>query len=143
MYVGFLTDKDQRRPAEDNRPEPSEVRKVRTPHGTRVARTITCANCGKTDNISFAPRDPERALCRKCAAEHLNVSDLDAGIRPEQDWTCHECGRVERAHWRGDSAFACSDCRKGILSKQDNRTKNAERVGAGKVLRVRRKKNGD
>lgn len=123
------------KPREDPNPE---VKKVRTEHGTRVARAIVCTECGAKDTVHFAPRDESRVLCRKCAAQLLGVSDRDAGIRPEREHECCECGRREVAAWRGEDPFVCSDCRCGILSHQQNRTKKAERVGEGRVLRVRR-----
>ena len=58
--------------------------KVRTAHGTRVARAITCVRCGARDTLHFIPRHEERALCRKCAAEELEVADADAGIYPPE-----------------------------------------------------------
>ncbi len=122
---------------------PAEVPKVRTPHGTRVARAIVCTSCGKKDTVQFAPRDLERVLCRRCAADVLGVVDRDAGIRPEKAMTCSDCGRVEMANWRGDDPFLCKDCRQGIYSNQQTRTKKAERVGGGKVLRVLRRNEDD
>ncbi len=56
--------------------------KVRTEHGTRVARSITCVRCGADDTLHFIPRHEARALCRKCAAATLDVADTDAGILP-------------------------------------------------------------
>ncbi|MEQ9499095.1 MAG: hypothetical protein RIT81_19595 [Deltaproteobacteria bacterium] len=118
---------------------PPEVKKVRTPHGTRVARAIVCSACGAKDTVHFTPREVERALCRRCAAELLGVVDRDANIRPEKAMTCTDCGRVEMAFWRGDDPFLCRDCRQGIYSNQQTRTKKADRVAGGKVLRVRRR----
>lgn len=122
---------------------PVEVAKVRTAHGTRVARAIVCTACGKKDTVHFAPRDMERVLCRRCAAEVLGVGDRDAGIRPEKAMTCTECSRIEMAYWRGDDPFLCKDCRQGIYSNQQTRSKKAERVGGGKVVRVRRREEED
>jgi hypothetical protein len=53
------------------------IQKVRTPHGTRVARRITCTVCGAGDTIDFAPRDPSEVLCRKCAFAKRGVIDPD------------------------------------------------------------------
>lgn len=61
------------------------VRKVRNEHGTRVARPITCSNCGKTDVIHFTPKDASQVYCRKCAFELLGAYDPDeAELRPAQ-----------------------------------------------------------
>ncbi|MEM7676356.1 MAG: hypothetical protein AAF449_10175, partial [Myxococcota bacterium] len=56
--------------------------KVRTEHGTRVARAITCIRCNSKDILHFIPRHGANALCRKCAAETLEIADVDAGILP-------------------------------------------------------------
>lgn len=115
------------------------VRKVRSPHGTRVARSIVCAKCGKSDTVHFAPRDAARALCRRCAADLLGIEDEDAGIRKERVLTCTECGKEERTSYAKDAPFLCKDCARGIWSKQQDRTKSAERLdGKRRVLRVRR-----
>ena len=58
--------------------------KVRTTHGTRVARAITCVRCGEKDTLHFIPRHDTTALCRKCAAETLEVADRDASIFPPE-----------------------------------------------------------
>lgn len=59
--------------------------KVRTHHGTRVARTVRCVRCGAEDTLHFIPRHEARALCRKCAAETMAVPDRDAGIFPPEE----------------------------------------------------------
>ena len=124
----------------DGAQPPNSVRKVKNEHGTRVARAITCARCGAKDTVSFAPRNADRTLCRKCAAEVLGVSDEDAGIRPERVLTCIECKKEERTTFTGEAdTFKCRDCARGIWTQQKDRGKSAERVDAkGRVLRVRR-----
>jgi hypothetical protein len=65
---GRRDDVGPREPVVDDRPPVlRSIQKVRTPHGTRVARRITCTVCGAGDTIDFAPRDPSEVLCRKCA----------------------------------------------------------------------------
>ncbi len=118
---------------------PGAVRKVRSKHGTRVARAITCARCGERDTVAFAPRDPDRALCRRCAADQLGIEDVEAGIVVERDLTCTECGKEERTSYAKEEPFLCKDCARGIWTKQQDRSKSAERLGKrGRVLRVRR-----
>lgn len=122
-----------------NKPSNRDVRKVRSPHGTRVARAIVCSRCGADDRVHFAPRDASRALCRKCAAEVLGVEDPDAGIRKERVLTCTECGKEERTSYDKEAPFVCRDCAQGIWTQQGDRSKTAERLGKrGRVLRVRR-----
>ena len=120
-------------------PSPKDVRKVRNEHGTRVARAIVCTKCGAEDTVHFAPRNANRAYCRRCAADILGVSDEDAGIRPEAVLVCSECGRREQTSYDGDDPFKCRDCSQGIWSMQKDRGKTAERLGKkGRVLRIRR-----
>ena len=54
-------------------PRAGTIRKVRSEHGTRVARSIQCSACGERDTIHFAPKDPSRVLCRRCAADKLGA----------------------------------------------------------------------
>lgn len=119
--------------------EAREVKKIKNVHGTRVTRSIVCAECGAEDLVHFAPRTGARVLCRRCAAQVLGISDSEAGIVPERDLTCTQCGRLERSSWDQPETFACRDCRKGIHSHQRDRSKSAERVGKGRVIRVRKK----
>ncbi len=112
-------------------------RKIRSEHGTRVARSIVCRSCGAHDTIHFAPKDPARALCRKCAAQLLGVEDAEAGILAKRKLTCVECGRVEDTRWTEVDMFRCKDCLAGIFTKQGDKTKGAEKVKKG-VLRKKR-----
>lgn len=112
--------------------------KAKNEHGTRVARAIVCSECGAKDTVAFAPRNMERVLCRRCAAQILGIEDTEAGIRPEQVLKCIECGRAEKTNFPNPAEFVCKDCRQGIVSQQQDRTKKAERVANGKVLRVKR-----
>ena len=117
--------------------KPAPVRKVRSPHGTRVARAVVCRNCGKKDTIHFAPKDPADALCRACAAELLGATDPDAGINVERRIKCVTCGKFEDTTWDGDEAeYACRDCYAGIHTQQGDKTKKAEKISK-KVLRKR------
>ena len=117
------------------------MRKVRTDHGTRVARSIACVACGEKDTISFAPRDASRALCRRCAAEHLGVTDPEAGIRGDRPLTCTSCGREQETAWREPETFQCRDCVMGIETQQQDRSKRAHRTSQG-VLRIRKGTDG-
>ena len=117
----------------------TKTRKIRSEHGTRVARSIVCRSCGATDTIHFAPKDPERALCRKCAAQLLGIADADASIYPKRKLTCAECGKHEETRWGEDDPadFRCKDCLAGIFTKHGDKTKGAAKVKKG-VLRKRR-----
>jgi CxxC-x17-CxxC domain-containing protein len=112
--------------------------KAKNEHGTQVTRSIVCTNCNATDRVPFAPRNMERVLCRKCAAEILGIEDPDAGIRAERVLSCIQCNRPETTAFPNPAEFVCKDCRLGIESKQQDRSKKAARVGAGKVIRVRK-----
>ncbi|MCK6546123.1 hypothetical protein L6R52_09660, partial [Myxococcota bacterium] len=118
---------------------PKPIRKVRSEHGTRVARSITCSSCGQRDTIHFAPKDPKRALCRRCAADQLGALDPDTNVLSERPFVCAECGRqgVTTKVLAPGADFVCNDCLRGIASKQEDKTKTATRLSK-KVLRVRR-----
>jgi hypothetical protein len=117
--------------------------KVRTPHGTRVARRVVCTECGNSDVLHFVPRQKERVLCRPCAAKHLGVADPDSGIFPEHDVTCASCGKHETSRHERLEGHLCGDCRAGIVTQQGTRALTGEVVGKGKVVRVRRAVRGD
>ncbi len=130
-----------RTPKEDA-PPTRAMNKVRTAHGTRVARRITCASCGKADTIDFAPKDPSRVLCRKCAFEAYGVLDPDDVSLRTHRVRCGVCRKmfdrvVDPKHTESGLA-TCSDCRAGIETAQGDKSKTATRVSP-KVVRVKRK----
>jgi ribosomal protein L34E len=113
------------------------VRKVRSPHGTRVARRIVCRLCGAEDRIDFAPKDPEQALCRKCAYEALSVDDPDRSELRGARIPCERCG-AEFVQIN-DEHLQCSDCHRGIETNRDHKVRRAARV-SDRIVRVERKK---
>jgi CxxC-x17-CxxC domain-containing protein len=123
-----------------NPKDPRVARKVRSEHGTRVARQIVCSSCGAKDTIHFAPKDPKRVLCRKCAADLLGIEDPDTRVGSNVSFKCAQCGRAgttqdKRKAESGD--YVCNDCMRGIESRQENKTKTAVRLSK-KVVRVRK-----
>lgn len=116
------------------------VRKVRNEHGTRVARRIRCASCGAEDTIDFAPKDPSQVLCRRCAFDQYGAIDPDDPSVRRRSTTCPECRRSFEAviSLRHPEPPICPDCRAGIISQQQHRTKKAVRLSA-KVVRARKK----
>lgn len=131
-----------REPVVDDRPPVlRSIQKVRTPHGTRVARRITCTVCGAGDTIDFAPRDPSEVLCRKCAFAKRGVLDPDDAAARTLQLTCLQCKRAfERAVDPADPHDSrpplCNDCKHGVETQQQDRAKGATRVSA-KVVRSR------
>jgi ribosomal protein L34E len=120
--------------------EPRVARKVRNDHGTRVLRSIICAACNAKDTIHFAPKDPKRALCRKCAADLLGVEDPDTKVGSDFPFKCAQCGRkgITKDRAKAESGdYLCADCIRGIESNQENKTKSAVRLSK-KVVRVRK-----
>ncbi len=118
------------------------IQKVRTPHGTRVARRITCTSCGANDTIDFAPKDPAEVLCRKCAFEKRGVVDPDDAEVRTRRVQCTMCQRwyervVDPQRPNNDVSAVCTDCKNGVETKQQERSKVATRVSA-KVVRARR-----
>lgn len=122
------------------REEQKVARKVRSEHGTRVARSIVCSACKAKDTIHFAPKDPKRALCRKCAVDLLGVEDPDTRLGSNVPYVCAQCGRkgTTQDKRKVDSGeYVCNDCKRGIESLQENKTNAASRVSK-KVVRVRK-----
>lgn len=116
----------------------AKPRKIRSEHGTRVARSIVCRSCGAKDTIHFAPKEPARALCRKCAAQILGIADEEAGIVRKRKLTCIECGKIEETTLEGaHGEYRCKDCFAGIHTKQGDKTKKAAKVKKG-VLKKKR-----
>ncbi|MFO0723633.1 MAG: hypothetical protein U1E65_07635 [Myxococcota bacterium] len=115
------------------------LRKVRTEHGTRVARRIKCTSCGSEDTVDFAPRDPSAILCRKCAYEQRGIVDPDDKAVQEKRQACRVCGRwfVLPFDPTGADRPICTDCKAGIETKQGDRTKDATRLKSG-VIRTKR-----
>ena len=65
----------------------------RNAFGTRIAKRVTCARCGKEDHVPHAPKDASKAMCRACAALVLRAYEVGTrapiDTRPE---TCNLCG---------------------------------------------------
>jgi len=127
----------------DEAPSKKTMNKVRTVHGTRVARRIKCSACGKSDTIDFAPKDPTKVLCRKCAFETYGVLDPDDVALRTQSVKCSVCRKnfdLTTDPERGPDAGmpVCRDCRNGVETKQGNKSQAATRVSAN-VVRVQRK----
>jgi len=131
-----------RKPPEDA-PVAKTIQKVRTVHGTRVARRITCSACGKSDTIDFAPKDPNTALCRKCAFERYGVLDPDDVALRTLTTKCGVCKQqfeltIDPKRGPDPGIATCNDCKAGFETKQGDRSKSATRVSK-KVVRVARK----
>lgn len=120
-------------------PATPEVKKVRTPHGTRVIRAITCTGCGKSDTVDFAPRKMDTVLCRTCAFEKLGIRDRDQAEHRQHAITCSLCHRQAEVPFlpRDPATATCKDCHLGIESRQEARSLSAKRISGGRVLRVR------
>jgi hypothetical protein len=131
--------KTRRPEAPEALPPAKTLAKVRTVHGTRVARRIVCSACGASDTIDFAPRDPSKVLCRRCVFEQHNVVDADDTDAKTRRADCARCGKSFEITIRpGKPAPAeCPDCRAGIETKQGDRSRGALRVSK-KVVRARR-----
>lgn len=113
------------------------ARKVRSPHGTQVARQITCSSCGVTDTIHFSPRPNQQVLCRKCAAEQLGVVDQEANITGKKQEKCGRCGLFLNRICKHDDPLDCTEYSRALAMRQGNRAKTAIRASDG-VVRVRR-----
>lgn len=111
---------------------PKQISDVRTPFGTRVMKTITCSSCGKTDQLSFVPKDGRPILCRRCAERDLDVIDATSAHSSDRLTSCKHCKQellVERrpAPRREDEALPaplpeelglCQDCRLALRAER-------------------------
>lgn len=75
------------------KPQRKVVREVRSPHGTRVMKSIVCSSCGKTDYINFVPKDGAPLLCGDCAERDLNVVDEVRANSTDKYSQCERCGK--------------------------------------------------
>ncbi|MBX2812988.1 MAG: hypothetical protein KTR25_14325 [Myxococcales bacterium] len=117
--------------------KPTSARKIRSDHGTRVARKITCTSCGSLDTIHFSPRPNQPALCRNCAAKQLGVVDREANIGTEQRQKCTRCELFLTKICHYDDPLDCVEYARALAMRQGNRLKSASRSKNGVVL-VRR-----
>ncbi|MCC6810126.1 MAG: hypothetical protein IT381_22035 [Deltaproteobacteria bacterium] len=76
-----------------SKPERKVVRAVRSPHGTRVMKSIVCSSCKKTDYISFVPKDGAPLLCQSCAEKSLNIVSEDRDLSADKYEPCERCGK--------------------------------------------------
>lgn len=115
---------------------------ARNEFGTRIAKRITCCQCGKEDHVPHAPKDASKAMCRACAALLLRAYEVGTraplDTRPE---ICNLCGTPFRIPLAvvDDGDPLCSSCLRGFTTWQGGiDTPFAERQG--RVLEAR--KNG-
>ena len=111
---------------------------MRSPHGTRVHRKVTCSKCGAEDTIHFAPKPGQNPLCRRCAAELLGVTDRDASIVPESREKCDRCGLFVPKVCTFEDPLDCREHARALAMKQSERSKTGTRSRNGNVIRTRR-----
>lgn len=146
------------RPTKPPAPNPLEpVKRVggrRSEFGTRVARRVDCARCGRSDHIAYVPKDRSRALCRECAGEVLRAYEHGVKARaPMRDASCNLCGAPFSLPVTviDDGDLLCPSCLRGWTSWQGSlETPFEEREGArtesrraGTLLRRRGKDSPD
>lgn len=118
-----------------------QIRSVRTPHGTRVMRSITCSRCGKTDVLSFVPKDNRAMFCKDCAALDLEVLEESPIKKNDKLIRCMDCGqatvvgKLELAEAKGK--MRCQAC---DLKQRDVRRKSAQRPGGVHPVVVKKTK---
>ena len=134
MYAAAAVNQRENR----DKPDRRRVRKVKTPHGTRVSRAVTCAACGSEDRVDFVPRAGQPVLCRACAAQKLGVEDREAGLVPQEERQCPECNRTMTVDRDAPDDFLCKDCHRGIHVPNRARLEAAEPTGRRGALRIRR-----
>jgi hypothetical protein len=119
----MTTDRRDRNP-EDIVPPVKPVTRVggkRNEFGTRVARRVDCARCGRSDHVAYIPKEMGRALCRGCAAEVLSA--YEHGVKaqvPMRDANCNLCGIpfTLPAAVEDDGDLLCPNCLKGWTTWQ-------------------------
>lgn len=130
--------KGPRGPVVDEPPPPRRVGGARNAHGTRIARRVSCARCGKADHIAHPPRDLSRALCRACATEVLRVFEESVQTRPTtRAAKCILCDTpfALPTHIPVDDAL-CKDCLRGFSVWQGAVETDFERRREGEVRRT-------
>lgn len=110
-----------KRTAKDDLKPVKRIGGVRSEFGTRIARRVDCARCGRSDHVPYVPRDRERALCRDCAAEVLRAYEHGVKARvPMRSANCNLCGTPFElpvtAYDDGD--LLCPSCLKGWTTWQ-------------------------
>ena len=124
-----------------NKKPGQSIRSVRTPHGTRVMRSITCTRCGKSDTLSFVPKDNHGMFCKDCAALDLQVLEESPIRKDEKLIRCMDCGqgtvvgKLELAEAKGK--LRCQAC---DLKQRDLRRKSARRPGGVHPVVVKKTK---
>jgi hypothetical protein len=135
------------------KPQRKVVREVRSPHGTRVMKSIVCTKCKKTDYISFVPKDGAPLLCTSCAEKELNVVGEVKHFSQDKYARCERCGkdypagpkRPPRAvHIDKDAELLipkdtrplCADCKVEVAAERRAVAKTAR---GGKPVVIKRK----
>lgn len=119
--------------------QPKSIRSVRTPFGTRVMRTITCARCGGTGSLSFVPKDNRAMYCQSCAAIDLAVSEESPIKTSDKLVRCMDCNeptvasKTELFETRGKAR--CQPC---DLKYREARRKSALSPGGVHPVVVKR-----
>ena len=142
-----------KRTTKDALPPVKRVGGARSEFGTRIARRVDCARCGRSDHVPYAPKDRSHALCRACAAEVLRTYEHGVKARvPMRPATCNLCGTPFDLPITAedDGDLLCPNCLRGWTTWQGSlETPYEERVApkvehrrSGTKLR-RRSKEGD
>lgn len=96
----------------------------RRKHGTRVAFRISCAECGKDDELDYVPKGVpvDEILCKDCMLERSGASSRWALVEGEKDReqrrkkkhpvTCASCSNVEELPFKPqpDREYLCYVC---------------------------------
>jgi formylmethanofuran dehydrogenase subunit E len=111
------------RDAPDEQRKPIQVGGTRNEHGTRISRRIDCMRCGKSDHVSFSPKDRSKALCRACAEEVLNAYEV--GVRAPKETRIIECCVCSTpfdlpVEVEDDGEMVCRNCLRGFMSWQSS-----------------------
>lgn len=120
----------------------------RNEFGTRVARRVDCSRCGRSDHVSYIPKEKHRALCRTCAAEVARAYEHGVKARvPMREVPCNLCGKTFAlpVTAEDDGDLLCPDCLRGWTTWQgsvdtphaERQHARTERRRAGTTLRRR------
>lgn len=96
----------------------------RRKHGTRVAFRITCAECGKDDELDYVPKGVpvNEILCKACMLERNGQASRWALVEEQKDReqrkkklydvNCARCGTIDQVPFQpqADREYFCYSC---------------------------------
>ncbi|MBL93322.1 MAG: hypothetical protein CMH56_16100 [Myxococcales bacterium] len=142
-----MTDEKSKDETQPQKRSPYRVGGPLNHFGTRRRRRIECQACGKTDYVSFVPKEGQKVYCGTCAREELSLYEEGEEFPTEANpVVCPECSRTFNcpSHIPVSEDLLCPDCFKGFETWKgakggSQETKNYEKGPSGTILRRKAK----